>query len=167
MTSTNDKTPTCQIQWIDQHGQPTPDTNPSIGRVRTKDRFSQVTPTRCVHMSASQWFHICAEHAKQMHKPGMEIWESESPADLSPFNKPVAPEPDKPSAPEPAVKLSGAEPVPPCHPDFEVRHDMFGFYVCTLAEAEHEDAGNASAGFDGRPHFATEAEAWQAIADTE
>jgi hypothetical protein len=37
----------------------------------------------------------------------------------------------------------------------EVRHDMHGFYVCTAEEAEHEDAGNASVGFDGRPHFAS------------
>lgn len=44
----------------------------------------------------------------------------------------------------------------PALPDgYEVRHDMHGFYVCTTEEAAHEDAGNNSVGFDGRPHFAT------------
>lgn len=44
---------------------------------------------------------------------------------------------------------------------FEVRHDMHGYYVCTDAEAEHEDKGRASAGFDGREHFPT---IWGALA---
>lgn len=35
----------------------------------------------------------------------------------------------------------------------QVRHDMLGYYVCTDEEAEHEDEGNASVGFDGRAHF--------------
>lgn len=39
--------------------------------------------------------------------------------------------------------------------DGEVRHDLHGFYYCTFEEAEHEDAGNNSAGFDGRPHFSS------------
>lgn len=38
---------------------------------------------------------------------------------------------------------------------FEVRHDMHGYYVCTDKEAEHEDEGNASVGFDGREHWQT------------
>lgn len=42
----------------------------------------------------------------------------------------------------------------------EVRHDLHGFYVCSTAEGEHEDAGHPSVGFDGRPHFSTVAEAW-------
>lgn len=37
---------------------------------------------------------------------------------------------------------------------YQVRHDKFGFYVCSAAEGEHEDQGHESAGFDGRPHFA-------------
>lgn len=41
----------------------------------------------------------------------------------------------------------------------EVRHDMHGFYLCTSEEAEHEDEGNASVGFDGRPHYETVTEA--------
>ena len=30
--------PVCQIRWIDAQGNPTPDTNPAIGRVRCKGR---------------------------------------------------------------------------------------------------------------------------------
>lgn len=35
-----------------------------------------------------------------------------------------------------------------------IRHDMGGWYICTEDEAAHEDAGNNSAGFDGRQHYA-------------
>jgi hypothetical protein len=38
---------------------------------------------------------------------------------------------------------------------YDIRHDMLGFYACTTDEAEYEDAGNASVGFDGRAHFST------------
>lgn len=41
----------------------------------------------------------------------------------------------------------------------QVRHDMLGFYLCTPEEAEHEDEGNESVGFDGRPHYETVTEA--------
>lgn len=43
----------------------------------------------------------------------------------------------------------------------DVRHDMYGFYVLSTAEAEHEDAGNPSVGFDMRRHFADIKDAWQ------
>lgn len=43
---------------------------------------------------------------------------------------------------------------------FRVRHDMLGFYVCSDLEAEHEDRGNPSVGFDGRGHYATIEEAY-------
>lgn len=46
-----------------------------------------------------------------------------------------------------------------------VRHDLRGFYILTDAEAEHEDAGNPSAGFDGREHYQMEADAWAAAAE--
>jgi hypothetical protein len=36
---------------------------------------------RRVHFDQSQWFHICAEHAKQLAEPGMEIWEFEHDTD--------------------------------------------------------------------------------------
>jgi hypothetical protein len=68
--------PVCQIRWIDAQGNPTPDTNPAIGRVRCKGR-DQIIAGPMVHFTTSEWFHICAEHAAQMSKPGMEIWEWE------------------------------------------------------------------------------------------
>ena len=71
------KGPTCQIQWIDACGSPTPDCNPSIGRIRTKDRIQQIAG-RGIRFAASPWFHVCKAHAKQMQEPGMEIWEWES-----------------------------------------------------------------------------------------
>jgi len=46
---------------------------------------------------------------------------------------------------------------------YEVRHDALGFYVCTIEEAEHEDGGNPSVGFDGREHFATIVDAWRSF----
>ena len=65
---------TCEIQWIDDYGNPTPDDNPSIGQVRTVDRHQEIGG-RMVHFRASEWFHICDKHAKQMTEPGMDIWE--------------------------------------------------------------------------------------------
>jgi hypothetical protein len=65
---------TCKIQWIDRHGNPTPDNNPAIGRVRTKARDQRIGG-RLIHFRASDWFPICAEHAAQLKQPGMEIWE--------------------------------------------------------------------------------------------
>lgn len=38
---------------------------------------------------------------------------------------------------------------------YQVRHDYLGFYVCDADEAEAEDAGAPSAGFDGRHHAHT------------
>jgi hypothetical protein len=32
---------------------------------------------REVHFDATKWFAICAEHAKQLSQPGMEMWEFE------------------------------------------------------------------------------------------
>jgi hypothetical protein len=69
--------PTCQIQWIDAQGNPTPDSNPAIARVRTKERVEQFHG-RAIRFSQSNWFHICTEHAKQLSDPGMHIWECEA-----------------------------------------------------------------------------------------
>lgn len=69
---------TCQIKWIDSQGEPTADTNPSIGRVRCKARVEQ-HHGRALSFSSSPWFHICAEHAKRMDDPGMDCWEWETP----------------------------------------------------------------------------------------
>jgi hypothetical protein len=64
----------CQIQWIDSSGNPTPDSNPAIMLVRTKQRVEQ-HHGRALQFSASQWFPICACHATQLSDPGMHIWE--------------------------------------------------------------------------------------------
>jgi hypothetical protein len=66
--------PTCQIQWIDANGNPTPDNNPAIQRVRTIAR-DEIVSGRKVHFDASRWFCICAKHSKQLSEPGMHIWE--------------------------------------------------------------------------------------------
>ena len=68
---------TCQIKWIDKSGQATPDTNPAIGRVRTVSRVEQIGG-RGVRFDASDWFFICACHAKQLTDRGMHIWEFEA-----------------------------------------------------------------------------------------
>lgn len=47
----------------------------------------------------------------------------------------------------------------------QVRHDMLGFYICTDDEAEHEDSGTPSAGFDGRDHWFSQADAWRHAAE--
>ena len=49
--------------------------------------------------------------------------------------------------------------------EYQVRHDMLGFYVLSREEAEHEDAGNPSAGFDGRDHWSTMELAKEALAE--
>jgi hypothetical protein len=55
--------PTCQIQWIDDQGKPTPDSNPSIGTVvcqfYTQDNYPD---------GESAPLHICAEHANRLGK---------------------------------------------------------------------------------------------------
>ena len=47
--------PTCQIQWIDKLGKPTPDNNYSIG----------ITTCNSAVFGPKS-FHICKEHAKRM-----------------------------------------------------------------------------------------------------
>lgn len=62
---------TCQIQWVDDKGDPTPDDNRSIGRVRSKET---------VELPASRWFHICWEHAQRLENmtPAVrDMWEWE------------------------------------------------------------------------------------------
>lgn len=52
-----------------------------------------------------------------------------------------------------------------CNKRLCVHHDMHGFYILTQEEAAHEAGGNPSVGFDGRPHYATIAEAWREAAE--
>jgi hypothetical protein len=63
----------CEIGWIDDRGQPTYDDNPAIGHVQAIAR-SEWHHGRKIDFPASRWFPICAEHAKQLGAPGMEIW---------------------------------------------------------------------------------------------
>lgn len=58
---------TCRIQWIDAKGDPTPDQNLAVGRVRIQERtYPQIYPdkTRLIHHPASNWTPICKEHAQ-------------------------------------------------------------------------------------------------------
>lgn len=48
----------------------------------------------------------------------------------------------------------------------EVRHDLHGFYICTIEEGEHEDEGSTSVGFDGRTHWPEASDAWAAAASS-
>jgi hypothetical protein len=68
---------TCQIRWIDDQGNPTPDPNPAIARVRTIAHVAQIGG-RGIKLEASDWFYICAEHAKRLNDRGMHIWECEA-----------------------------------------------------------------------------------------
>jgi hypothetical protein len=57
--------------------------------VRCKAR-DQIIAGRMVHFSTSEWFHVCAEHAAQMSKPGMEIWEWECGAAANARSEPAS-----------------------------------------------------------------------------
>ena len=56
--------PTCEIRWFDETGAMPIDNNPSIGPVRTKECDYTRPRGGTVHLRASPWFHICAEHAR-------------------------------------------------------------------------------------------------------
>jgi hypothetical protein len=57
--------PVCQIRWIDAQGNPTPDTNPAIGRVRCKGH-DQIIAGRMVHFTTSEWFHIAQNMLRRL-----------------------------------------------------------------------------------------------------
>lgn len=65
----------CTIKWVDKKGNPTPDDNEAIMLVRCKGRVEQ-HHGRTLTFEQSEWFPICACHAKQLSEPGMHIWES-------------------------------------------------------------------------------------------
>jgi hypothetical protein len=76
--------PTCQIQWIDPKGQPTPDSNLAVGRVR-RERYFHTLHGRTMEIPQTEWFYICAHHLHQLKQPGMEHWTFEPlPPDESP-----------------------------------------------------------------------------------
>jgi hypothetical protein len=68
-------TETCRIQWIDESGNPTPDSNTAIGWARTYEHDLAWGNGRTYHHDASEWFPICAEHALRLSRPGMWMWE--------------------------------------------------------------------------------------------
>jgi hypothetical protein len=53
--------PTCQIQWIDGHGKPTPDEHPAIG-LATLEHSHGYNPLG----NAQTGFPICAHHLERM-----------------------------------------------------------------------------------------------------
>ena len=68
----------CEIQWIDDSGQPTPDDNPAIGFARL--RASEYVGANAAHGRVAierRSYPICAEHAARMAEPDMECWELE------------------------------------------------------------------------------------------
>jgi hypothetical protein len=64
---------TCEIKWIDDQGNPTPDSNIAVGRVRRERHFEHING-RTVEFSATDWFPICTAHAHRLDEPGMEHW---------------------------------------------------------------------------------------------
>ena len=51
----------CEIQWIDDAGNPTPDSNEAVARIR-----ANAHPYNFVLLPQSREFACCAEHLKQM-----------------------------------------------------------------------------------------------------
>jgi hypothetical protein len=73
----NQTAETCELQWVDKSGNPTPDDNPAIGWVRGR-AHERVIWGRLIRFEPTLWSPICAEHAKRLHEPGMELWEFEA-----------------------------------------------------------------------------------------
>lgn len=66
----------CEIKWIDDKGNPTPDDNLPIGRVRCK-MFDWRMGVKQSTFIWSRWFTICENHAKRLSDAEMDIWEFE------------------------------------------------------------------------------------------
>ena len=66
----------CKIQWINDKGQPTPDENEAIGKVRTLPHDS-VIAGRTIHFDGSEWFPICSKHLEEYYSRQLytENWE--------------------------------------------------------------------------------------------
>lgn len=68
---------TCEIQWIDDKGRPTPDEQPAVGRVKVIAHQYHGENGHIAEIEESKWFNICAEHRAQMQAPGMQLWRFE------------------------------------------------------------------------------------------
>lgn len=68
--------PCCEIQWIDQQGRPTPDTDPAVGYVQ-REAYDHQDPhavNGVIHYQATKWFPICEAHKARLTERGMEHW---------------------------------------------------------------------------------------------
>lgn len=62
---------TCAIQWVDEQGNATPDSNPAVGRAYMAARVVQFSHGG-VRMDESTHYPICAEHRARMIAEGLE-----------------------------------------------------------------------------------------------
>jgi hypothetical protein len=73
----------CEIQWFDETGTMAIDDNPSIGRVRVRECDFTRPRGEIVHLRASRWFHICAEHAGRLHRDAQGNWRLDAQKDIA------------------------------------------------------------------------------------
>lgn len=57
----------CQIQWIDDKGNPTPDENEAVGHVYVEEHVYIRPDGTGVKIDRSKDFGICADHLKRFH----------------------------------------------------------------------------------------------------
>jgi hypothetical protein len=74
-TEREGRTMKCVIKWTDGNGNATPDSNDATQMARCKDRTTEIGG-RMIHVSASEWLPICAEHSSRFNDAGMQIWET-------------------------------------------------------------------------------------------
>lgn len=64
----------CEIQWVNDKGEPTPDSNEAVCQVRLGKRVLQVVHGG-VELPETQWWYCCADHATRLNRSGMEAWQ--------------------------------------------------------------------------------------------
>jgi len=67
---------TCKIQWIDDSGRPTPDSNEAVGEV-FRESYTSYVYKKPYTFPETERFPICAKHARLLSDPGMENWKFE------------------------------------------------------------------------------------------
>jgi hypothetical protein len=77
---------TCQIQWVDKRGNPTPDNAAAVGYVR-REAFTEVLSDRTVHYEATEWFPICHFHKQRLTEPSLHRWTFKPISSLSPTKR--------------------------------------------------------------------------------